>query len=78
MTVLGGLTFNTIKSDEEQVATQAIEFWSTLCDEEIDILEEVRSGLEFHPDSLRSSLTRFARRRSRTAGTPTSSPPVRA
>ena len=41
ITVLANLTFKTIAEDEERVATQAIEFWSTLCDEEIDILEEI-------------------------------------
>lgn len=29
-----------VRGDEEPVALQAIEFWSTICDEEIDILEE--------------------------------------
>ncbi|KAE8708603.1 Importin subunit beta-1 [Hibiscus syriacus] len=29
-----------VKEDEEPVSLQAIEFWSSICDEEIDILEE--------------------------------------
>ena len=40
MKVLFQLTFNTIKTDVDVVATQAIEFWSTLCDVEIDIMDE--------------------------------------
>ncbi|GMH99307.1 hypothetical protein TrVE_jg11769 [Triparma verrucosa] len=46
MQVLAQLTFNSIKTEEEQVATQAIEFWSTLCDEEMDILEEIEECRE--------------------------------
>jgi len=32
------LTHATIQNDEEEVALQAIEFWSTLCEEEMDII----------------------------------------
>ncbi|GFS32236.1 ARM repeat superfamily protein [Actinidia rufa] len=38
-----------VKEDEEPVALQAIEFWSSICDEEIDILEEY--GGDFTGDS---------------------------
>jgi len=44
MQVLFQLTFNTIKTDEDDVSTTAIEFWSTLCETErelIDLAEEV-------------------------------------
>ncbi|KEH35465.1 putative importin-beta domain, importin subunit beta-1 [Medicago truncatula] len=37
--VIYNLTSNAIRSDQEPVALQAIEFWSTICDEETDILE---------------------------------------
>eukprot|EP00560_Eucampia_antarctica_P001553 CAMPEP_0197832544 /NCGR_PEP_ID=MMETSP1437-20131217/15264_1 /TAXON_ID=49252 ORGANISM="Eucampia antarctica, Strain CCMP1452" /NCGR_SAMPLE_ID=MMETSP1437 /ASSEMBLY_ACC=CAM_ASM_001096 /LENGTH=868 /DNA_ID=CAMNT_0043435975 /DNA_START=24 /DNA_END=2630 /DNA_ORIENTATION=+ len=41
MQTLFQLTFATIKSDEENVASQAIEFWSTLCEEEIELQFEM-------------------------------------
>ena len=44
MNVLFQLTFQTIKSDEETVALQAIEFWSTLCEVEGDILVLEQEG----------------------------------
>jgi hypothetical protein len=34
------LTVKAIKEDEEEVALQAIEFWSTLCDYELELEEE--------------------------------------
>ncbi|KAE8077668.1 hypothetical protein FH972_016211 [Carpinus fangiana] len=34
------ITAKAVKEDEEPVALQAIEFWSSICDEEIDILED--------------------------------------
>lgn len=34
------ITSKAVREDEEPVALQAIEFWSSICDEEIDILEE--------------------------------------
>ncbi|KAK1271479.1 hypothetical protein QJS04_geneDACA006034 [Acorus gramineus] len=40
METLFTLTANAVKSDEEPIALQAIEFWSTICDEEIEIQEE--------------------------------------
>ncbi|KAF5750792.1 Importin beta-1 putative isoform 1 [Tripterygium wilfordii] len=36
MQTLFELTSNVVKGDEESVALQAIEFWSSICDEEID------------------------------------------
>lgn len=43
------ITSKAVKEDQESVALQAIEFWSSICDEEIDILEEY--GGEFAGDS---------------------------
>nr|GEX70363.1 hypothetical protein [Tanacetum cinerariifolium] len=34
------ITAKVVKEDEESAALQAIEFWSSICDEEIDILED--------------------------------------
>lgn len=34
------ITAKAVRGDEEPVALQAIEFWSTICDEETDILDE--------------------------------------
>ncbi|KAH9607527.1 hypothetical protein KSS87_017457 [Heliosperma pusillum] len=39
MQALYELTSNAVKGDQEQVALQAIEFWSSICDEEIEIQE---------------------------------------
>ncbi|XP_076956881.1 importin subunit beta-1-like [Bidens hawaiensis] len=43
------ITAKAVKEDEEPVALQAIEFWSSICDEEIDILEDY--GGDFSGDS---------------------------
>ncbi|KAK9672419.1 hypothetical protein RND81_12G099400 [Saponaria officinalis] len=43
------ITAKAVREDEEAVALQAIEFWSSICDEEIDILEEYRG--DFSGDS---------------------------
>ncbi|XP_058075079.1 importin subunit beta-1-like [Magnolia sinica] len=40
MQTLFNLTANAVKGDEEPVALQAIEFWSSICDEEIEVQEE--------------------------------------
>ncbi|XP_016472522.2 importin subunit beta-1-like [Nicotiana tabacum] len=39
------ITAKAVREDEEPVALQAIEFWSSICDEEIDILEDYGSDL---------------------------------
>ncbi|XP_043723851.1 importin subunit beta-1 [Telopea speciosissima] len=39
MQTLFELTSNAVKSDEEAIALQAIEFWSSICDEEIELQE---------------------------------------
>ena len=41
MTALGQLTFNAISHEEEAIGRMAIEFWCTLCDEEIERLGEL-------------------------------------
>ncbi|KAG5183553.1 armadillo-type protein [Tribonema minus] len=41
MEVLFQLTLRTIKEDEVEVALQALEFWSALCDEELEIKDAV-------------------------------------
>ncbi|KAF9602487.1 hypothetical protein IFM89_028501 [Coptis chinensis] len=43
------ITAKAVREDEEPVALQAIEFWSSICDEEIDILEDFVG--EFSGDS---------------------------
>ncbi|CAN1250825.1 Importin subunit beta-1 [Linum perenne] len=43
------ITSKAVREDDEAVALQAIEFWSSICDEEIDILEEY--GGDFTGDS---------------------------
>jgi len=46
MQTLFQLTYTTIKNDEETVALQAIEFWSTLCEEEMELLDEAQEYAE--------------------------------
>ncbi|CAA2968993.1 importin subunit beta-1 [Olea europaea subsp. europaea] len=43
------VTSKAVREDVEPVALQAIEFWSSICDEEIDILDEY--GSDFNADS---------------------------
>ena len=47
MALMIQLTLTGMKSQNEKVALQAIEFWSTVCDEEIDLMAEAAevSGL---------------------------------
>lgn len=40
------LTSKAIQVEEDEVAQQAIEFWSTVCDEEMELMEENREALE--------------------------------
>jgi len=40
MMTLFSLTTTAIEKDEEKVAMQAIEFWSTLCEEEMELIDE--------------------------------------
>lgn len=58
MNVIYQLTIQAIKQDEEVVALQAIEFWSTIAEEELSLEVEVRIrsravGKEFCLESLR-------------------------
>jgi importin subunit beta-1 len=46
MQVLFDLTIKTISQDEKEVALQALEFWSTLCDEELEIMEDAKYDVE--------------------------------
>ena len=41
MQTLFELTLTTIRVDEEEVGMMAIEFWSSVCEEEMEILDEV-------------------------------------
>eukprot|EP00003_Mantamonas_plastica_P023266 TRINITY_DN4156_c0_g1_i6.p1 TRINITY_DN4156_c0_g1~~TRINITY_DN4156_c0_g1_i6.p1 ORF type:complete len:930 (+),score=348.10 TRINITY_DN4156_c0_g1_i6:188-2791(+) len=38
------VTYDAIKEDDEKVCLRAIEFWSTICDEELLIMEEAEAG----------------------------------
>lgn len=44
MNTIGPLTWETIKSSSEKVAIPAMEFWSTVCDEELFLIDLARSG----------------------------------
>mmetsp|Transcript_29930 Transcript_29930/g.80044 ORF Transcript_29930/g.80044 Transcript_29930/m.80044 type:complete len:868 (+) Transcript_29930:124-2727(+) len=44
MNSLGPLTWETIKTAPEKVSIPAMEFWSTVCDEELDLLDLQASG----------------------------------
>ena len=56
MQTLFQLTFATIRSDEEKVALQAIEFWSTVCEEEMELIdiaaEYAETGRDVPPESV--------------------------
>jgi|EP00970_Alexandrium_tamarense_P004265 importin subunit beta-1 len=56
MQTLFQLTFATIRSDEEVVALQAIEFWSTLAEEEMELIdlaaEAAETGQPVPPESV--------------------------
>lgn len=72
MHTLFNLTVEAIKNESEQVAQQAVEFWSSICDEEIDIIADeeddqnpprvcqnyVRGALKFLVPLLTQTLTR--------------------
>jgi len=39
------LTLHSIQSDEESVAKQAVELWCTLCEEELDLQDEIQNAI---------------------------------
>jgi len=45
---LFALTLTAIQQDKEEVSMMAIEFWSALCEEELEISEEIKDGGEPH------------------------------
>lgn len=47
MPTLFRITFETIKTDEESVALQALEFWSTVAEEEMELLDEAAEHAAF-------------------------------
>mmetsp|Transcript_16497 Transcript_16497/g.27260 ORF Transcript_16497/g.27260 Transcript_16497/m.27260 type:complete len:855 (+) Transcript_16497:110-2674(+) len=55
MQTLLNLTFKAIKQDDEQVAQQGVEFWSTICDEEIDLQSEAEEAMDNNETPERSS-----------------------
>ncbi|KDE02353.1 hypothetical protein MVLG_07086 [Microbotryum lychnidis-dioicae p1A1 Lamole] len=57
---LFGLTVLGMKHADEQVALQAVEFWSTVCDEEIELALEAEDAAEYGDQSERDS-SHFAR-----------------
>ncbi|BGP19924.1 hypothetical protein JCM10213_002282 [Rhodosporidiobolus nylandii] len=57
---LFGLTVLGMKHDDENVALQAVEFWSTVCDEEIELALEAEEAAEYSESPERES-AHFAR-----------------
>lgn len=62
MQKLFNITLEAIKKDEDQVAQQAVEFWSTVCDEEIILQEEAEEAaeLKIQPERLSQNFIRGA------------------
>lgn len=42
------ITMEAMKSDVDEIALQGIEFWSTVCDEEVDLAIELSEVLRFN------------------------------
>ncbi|CAG8614080.1 2754_t:CDS:10, partial [Ambispora leptoticha] len=59
---LFGLTVVGMKHDDERVALQAVEFWSTVCEEEIDLAQEALEAAETgeQPDRLSHNFAKAA------------------
>jgi importin subunit beta-1 len=51
--VLYQLSINAIKNDEPAVGMQAIEFWNTICDQEIALIEDIEDGEAEQSDFLK-------------------------
>ncbi|CAO1632013.1 unnamed protein product [Sympodiomycopsis kandeliae] len=51
---LFGLTVLGMRDSEERVALQAVEFWSTVCEEEIELAEEAAESAEFGEEPYRT------------------------
>lgn len=52
---LFGLTVHGMRSEDDRICLQAIEFWSTVCDEEILLAEEADDALELGEQPRRHS-----------------------
>ncbi|KAG9295964.1 hypothetical protein G9A89_011816 [Geosiphon pyriformis] len=59
---LFGLTVLGMKHDDERVALQAVEFWSTVCEEELDLAQEALEAAETgdQPDRLSHNFAKAA------------------
>eukprot|EP01114_Cavostelium_apophysatum_P022766 TRINITY_DN834_c0_g1_i1.p1 TRINITY_DN834_c0_g1~~TRINITY_DN834_c0_g1_i1.p1 ORF type:complete len:849 (-),score=280.63 TRINITY_DN834_c0_g1_i1:274-2820(-) len=55
MQKLFNITLEAIRKDQEQVALQAVEFWSAICDEEIEIAAEAEEASEMTVQPTRFS-----------------------
>ena len=52
---LFAITMEAMKSEVDEVALQGIEFWSNVCDEEVDLAIEASEALEFGRPPQRTS-----------------------
>lgn len=56
------ITLEAIKKDDEKVALQGVEFWSTICDEEVYLMEEAEDAIlnKTQPERLSQNFIRGA------------------
>ena len=73
MQTLFQLTFATIRSDEETVALQAIEFWSTLAEEEMEL---IKNAVFWGPLLAQGLSQQCLRGKAYTGGRGSSAPPA--